>query len=128
MNSENVSGSVRGMICLFPDFVIPLSKMLYKMETASIQTAFRFPPELVARIKREAKRNKKSVNAYVTEILDRETRLEWPKLPKDYKVSQSILDLRMPGHFIPPTEAQLTSDPKLRYLWNKHYLQNGQKD
>ena len=88
------------------------------MEKASVQTAFRFPPELVARIKREAKRNKKSVNAFVTEILDRRTKLEWPVLPKDYSATADEL-FTCQGQIPSPTEEMLKTDPKLAYLWNK---------
>jgi hypothetical protein len=86
--------------------------------TPRIQTAFRLPQGLLARIKREAKREGISVNAFVERTLDRETRLEWPRLPKDYKVSDEILSLHS-FSLKYPTEEELAQDPKLSYLWNK---------
>lgn len=83
------------------------------MGNARIQTAFRLPQDLLARVKREAKRKNLSVNAYVEDVLDRETRIEWPKLPKDFKVSQEILDLRIVPDWTPPTPEELEQDPKL---------------
>ena len=92
--------------------------MLYNMETASIQTAFRLKPGLIARLKREAQRQGKSVNALVTEILDRETRLEWPTLPKDYSATAEDL-FTTKGHIPSPTEEMLKANPKLAYIWKK---------
>lgn len=86
----------------------------------NVQTAFRFSEELLARVRREAKRKGKSVNAYVAEVLDRETRVEWPHLPKDYKVSQEILNLHCVDKLCEPTPEELAEDPKLEYLWNKY--------
>lgn len=89
-------------------------------KSTSIQTAFRIPEDLLARIKREAKRRGTSVNAYVVDILDKETEIEWPKLPKDFKVSQEILNLRCVNELREPTPEELEADPKLEYLWNKY--------
>lgn len=82
-------------------------------KSPSIQTAFRIPEELLSRVKREAKRRGTSINAYVLEVLDRETRVEWPKLPKDYKVSQEILDLQCVKEWKEPTEEELREDPRM---------------
>lgn len=90
------------------------------METARIQTAFRFTPELLGRLKRQAQREHKSLNAYVENILDRETRLEWPKLPKDFKVSEEILRMNGCIKLEEPSEEELKNDPKLAYLWKKY--------
>lgn len=105
---------------------LPLSKICYifaknvihmnsvaERKSPSIQTAFRIPEELLSRVKREAKRRGTSVNAYVLEVLDRETRVEWPKLPKDYKVSQEILDLQCVKEWKEPTEEELREDPRM---------------
>lgn len=89
-------------------------------KSPSIQTAFRIPEDLLARIKREAKRRGTSVNAYVVDILDKETEVVWPKLPKDFKVSQEILNLRCVNELREPTPEELEADPKLEYLWNKY--------
>ena len=45
--------------------------------------------------------------------------LVFPKLPKDFKISQEILD--MSGCCKDPDEETLRKDPKLAYLWNKFY-------
>ena len=82
----------------------------------SIQTAFRIPEELLSRVKREARRRGTSVNAFVLDVLDRETRVEWPK----YKVSQEILDLQCVDQLREPTPEEFAADPRLEYLWNKH--------
>lgn len=92
--------------------------MLYKMETASVQTAFRLKPDLLNRLKREAQRKGKSVNALVNEILDRETRVEWPVLPKGYMATADDL-FTSKGHIPSPTEEMLKSNPKLAYIWKK---------
>ena len=83
------------------------------MGNARIQTAFRLPQDLLARVKREAKRKNLSVNAYVEDVLDRETRIDWPKLPKDFSVSQEILDFQIIHKWTPPTPEELEEDPKL---------------
>ena len=82
-------------------------------KSRNVQTAFRFSEDLLERIKREAKRRGISLNAYVADVLDRETRVEWPHLPKDYKVSQEILNLRCVTGWKEPTEEELKEDPRL---------------
>lgn len=87
---------------------------------ARVQTAFRLRASVLARSKREAERRGLSLNAYVDELLDRETRVEWPRLPKDYKVSQEILNLKCVDKLVEPTPEEFAEDPKLEYLWNKY--------
>lgn len=89
-------------------------------KSRNVQTAFRFSEDLLERIKREAKKRGISLNAYVADVLDRETRVEWPHLPKDYKVSQEILNLRCVDKLREPTPEEFAEDPKLEYLWNKY--------
>lgn len=86
---------------------------------ARIQTAFRLRPELLSRLKHQAEKQNKSVNAYVEDILSRETRLGWPKLPKDYTASPEILSMHC-FKLNEPTAEELAADPKLAYLWNKY--------
>lgn len=86
--------------------------------TPRIQTAFRLRQDVLSRVKREARRKGMSVNAYVEETLERESRVEWPKLPKDFKVSDEILSLHC-FELKTPTEEEFANDPKLAYLWNK---------
>ena len=88
------------------------------MKNARIQTAFRLPQELLARVKREAKRRNQSVNAFVEEVLDKETGLKLPKLPKNYAISADDL-FSYKGHIPSPTQEMLNNDPKLAHIWNK---------
>lgn len=90
------------------------------MEKARIQTAFRFTPELVSRLKRQAQRKHQSLNAYVEDILDRETRVEWPKIPKDYQISEEIKSMVGCIKLKEPSAEDLQKDPKLAYLWEKY--------
>ena len=95
--------------------------------TPRIQTAFRFTPELLGRIKREAERRHQSVNAFVEAVLDRETRLEFPIIPKDFKVSEELRALTGfvktdPRYLSDDTQEQLDLDEKARmdYLCEKY--------
>jgi hypothetical protein len=84
-----------------------------------IQTAFRFPPELLVKMKRKAKSKNLSLNAYAEEIFKRDTRLDWPVLPADFKISEEIRSMHC-IHFTEPTAEELAADPKLAYLWEKY--------
>lgn len=83
-----------------------------------VQTAFRLPLNLLSRLKRNAQLENKSLNAYVEEILTREAKVEWPKLPKGYSASADDL-FQTKGHVPSPTKEMMASDPKLAYIWNK---------
>lgn len=78
-----------------------------------IQTAFRLRQDVLSGVKREAKRRGMSVNAYVEQILERETRIEWPKLPKNFTASQEILDLQIIHDWVDPTPEELEEDPRM---------------
>ena len=93
--------------------------MLYDMETQErkIQTAFRLRPSLLERIKKEASFRKQSVNAYVETVLERETQLIWPKLPKEFFEEPEDL-FNCKGHIPSPTKEMLETDPKLAHIWN----------
>lgn len=84
-------------------------------EMTRIQTAFRLPPELLERMKKAAKRNGLSLNAYAENLFERDTRIRLPKLPKDYTVSEDILALRCTGHWVEPTREELEADPRLAH-------------
>ena len=45
------------------------------------------PPELYERVKRNARREYRSFNSYVENVLDKATELEFPKIPDDYALS-----------------------------------------
>ena len=89
------------------------------MESSRIQTVLRLQPELMARVKRNARREKRSFNSYIEQILDRATRLDEPVLPPDFAVSEEILGMRC-GALTAPSAEQLAEDPKLAYLWVKY--------
>jgi len=95
--------------------------------TPRIQTAFRLKPDLITRLKREAKLKGISLNALVENTLEREHRVEWPCLPKDFTASEEIRSLSF-GELPEPTEEELEQDPKLAYLWNKHVKPYAKKD
>ncbi len=83
--------------------------------TRKVQTGLRLSPSLISRLKLEARKNHKSFNGYVEDILDNTTKPRLPKLKReDYLPSQEILQL---GHTIPAfTKEELDNDPKLAYL------------
>lgn len=89
------------------------------METTRVQTVLRLSPELMARVKRRARRQNKSFNSYVEEILDRETALEFPVLPPDFEISEEIRNMAC-CKLTAPSEEELANDPKLAYLWEKY--------
>lgn len=90
------------------------------METGTrIQTAFRFQPELLERMKRAAKKKKISLNQLVEQTMDRETRPEWPVSPDGIPISEEIKQLHC-LKLTRPTEEEFAADPKLEYLWKKY--------
>ena len=90
--------------------------------TTRIQTAFRFTPELLARIRRAARRENLSVNQFVERTLDKATELVFPKLPQDFKVDDDILAFAGKIHLGPFTKEELDADPRLAYLVEKNGL------
>ncbi len=89
------------------------------METTRIQTVLRLEPELLERVKRRARKEKKSFNRYVELLLERETSLCFPKLPEDFTISEEVLGLRQ-FRLEEPSAEELAADPKLAYLWEKY--------
>ena len=84
-----------------------------------VQTAFRFPPELLDRMKRTALKRKVSLNQLVEQTMDRETRLELPATPGDIVISEEIKQLHC-LKLTRPTEEEFAADPRLEYLWKKY--------
>lgn len=96
--------------------------------TRTVQTAFRFTPDLVERLKKRARRERTSVNAYVEKVLEKdlgtdEDRYEAlyreiakVKLQKNPALTEPLEKLRGCVHF---TEEEISSDERLKYLWNK---------
>ena len=86
--------------------------------TIRVSTVIRLRPDLMDRVRRQAKKTGKSFNGYVEQVLDRETGLKFPKLPKDFKISDEILNMN--GCCREPDAESLRKDPKLAYLWGKY--------
>ena len=86
------------------------------------QTVIRLRPEVMARVKRKARQEGRSFNSYVESILEKSTGIEWPTIPKDFKVSDEILNMRC-FRLEKPSKEELEADPKLAYLWEKYVEQ-----
>ena len=90
------------------------------MEPATrIQTAFRFTPELMERMKRAARKREVSLNQFVEQTMDRETRLVLPNPPEDIQITDEIKQLHC-LNLTRPTDEEFAEDPKLEYLWKKY--------
>lgn len=87
-----------------------------------IQTVIRLRPEVMARVKRKARQEGRSFNSYVESVLEKSTGIEWPTIPKDFKVSEEILSMSR-FHLEKPSKEELEADPKLAYLWEKYVEQ-----
>ena len=99
------------------------------METTNrtVQTAFRFRPELLSQIKAKARLEGKSVNAFVESAIEDYLEKDADRYEivfrqiETMKPSKSI-KLNLPelkGELVFSDE-QLAEDPKLEYLVNKH--------
>ena len=88
------------------------------METSTtrVQTAFRLSPELLARIKREARKENISVNRFVERTLEKATELVFPKLPPDFKVDEELLRLAKAASIPMPSEEEGKNDPRLAHI------------
>ena len=89
-----------------------------------VQTIIRLSPELMGRVKRAARRENRSVNSFIEHTLEKATGLDFPKLPKDFKISEEILSLSCFELPKEPTQEERDRDPKLAYLYDK-YIKNG---
>ena len=85
------------------------------MKTERIKTSLRLTPALVARLKIMARRNNKSLNRYVEEILEREVADEFPHLNReDFLKGDKFLKS---GTTIPEiTQEMIDKDPKLAHI------------
>ena len=98
------------------------------MESArTIQTAFRFSPELIGRLKRRARLEHKSVNAFVEEAVERA--LDSREDPYSLLAAR-IKELKVPETVSPEVEAlssfktdftaeELATDDRLSYILGK---------
>lgn len=85
------------------------------METARVSSLIRLQPGLMERAKRRAKQENLSFNAYIERLLEQDTRLDWPTLPADFKVSEEILGFQIDG-WKEPSKEELEADPKLAHI------------
>lgn len=85
------------------------------METARVSSLIRLQPGLMERAKRRAKQENLSFNAYIERLLEQDSRLEWPTLPSDFKVSEEILGFQIDG-WKEPSKEELEADPKLAHI------------
>ena len=88
------------------------------METERVSTIIRLRPGIMAQAKRRVKQKNLSFNAYVENILDRASRVEWPVLPPDFKVSEEILNFQIKD-WKEPTKEELEADPRLAHIWEE---------
>lgn len=87
------------------------------MEIPRVQTAIRLSADLYERVRRRAKSENRSFNSYVTNVLEKATEPRIPKLPKDFKVSEELMEWI---GFVPEiSEEQIESDDRLKYLLEK---------
>ena len=86
--------------------------------TTLIQTGIRMKASLYERLKRNAKRENRSLNNYVVHLLDTATAPVVPQLNRqDYPIDDDILRL---GELLQePTPEELENDPKLVYILSK---------
>ena len=89
------------------------------MERSSIiQTGIRMESALYERLKRNARRENRSLNNYVVHLLETATAPVIPRLNlHDYPIDEDILQL---GELLKePTPEELENDPKLAYILSK---------
>ena len=85
------------------------------MERERTATVIRIRPDIMARAKRQAKMNNLSLNAYIENLMDRDTTPVIPNLPKDFKVSEEILNLNC--NIPTPSREEIEADPKLARIF-----------
>ena len=103
----------------FPIFAQKI--VIMETQTTRVQTAFRLTPELLARVKREARKEGISVNRFVERTLEKATELVFPKLPPDFKVDEDLLRLAKAARIPMPSEEEIKNDPRLAHILGYHY-------
>jgi hypothetical protein len=83
---------------------------------ARVQTAFRFRPSLIAKLKKKAEKEHESLNSYVESILEKHVELEWPQITADFKVPDEVLSLACIKGWQEPTQEELDADPRLAHI------------
>lgn len=87
--------------------------------TTRVQTAFRLEPELLERMKWEAKKRNVSLNRLVEDAMEQALRPKLPDFLSETPISDEIRQLHC-LELIRPTEEEFAADPRLEYLWKKH--------
>ena len=87
-------------------------------QTSIIQTGIRMDISLYERLKRNAKRENRSLNNYVVTLLEAATAPKYPQLRReDYPIDEDLLAL---GHVLAePSPEELENDPRLAYILGK---------
>lgn len=86
--------------------------------TRIIQTGIRMDIALYEKLKRNAKKERRSVNNYIVNVLEKSVEVEIPKLQlKDFQVDGDIQSLGKTMGAI--TDEKLNNDPKLKYILSK---------
>lgn len=96
------------------------AKSVIVMEPVTrIQTAFRFEPELLERMKWEAKKRNISLNKLVEDAMQQALRPTLPAFSSETPISDEIRQLHC-LELKRPTDEEFAADPRLEYLWKKH--------
>ena len=97
------------------------------METKTVQTAFRFRPELLSRMKAKARLEGKSLNSYVESVMEESLKCELDRYERIYREIESLKPSASGKSVLPElksipsfTEEELAADPRLEYLYKKH--------
>ena len=92
--------------------------MLSSMDTTIVQTGIRMSTALYERLKRNAKRENRSLNSYVVTLLEAVTAPKIPQLSrKEYPIDEDLLQLGKT--LAEPAPEEIANDPKLAYLLGK---------
>ena len=88
-----------------------------KNAATKIQTGLRLNPALYNRLKIAARRQSRSFNSYVEQVLSASVEVEYPRLGENFHISEEILGL---GNTMPQyTQEEILSDDRLSYLLSK---------
>ena len=95
-------------------FYLCKKELTMATQTARVQTAFRLPHELIARVKYQARKENMSVNRYVESVLAKSVELEFPSRPSENEIPEELLISR--GCLQAPAPEELKNDPRLAHL------------
>lgn len=83
-------------------------------QTARVQTAFRLPYELIARVKYQARKENMSVNRYVESVLAKSVELVFPSRPSESEIPEELFISK--GCLQEPSAEELKNDPRLAHI------------